>query len=238
MVIENGNWAEYAISRPKQIFMAVARFFSLPLIEFVLKVLNRGKVVGAENLPMDRGGVLIPCNHVSWVDTLLVPIFAINRFSTIPYCSPAKEELFRFPIGPIIRMWGSFPVKRRSHDIASMRRMAYYASHYRVMIFPEGTRSRTGKLLKGRPGAGWVAYQSKATVVPALVINTDKYFWPSRKRPWFGVPYTLVFGEPLDLARFYEMPESKETSQAIVNEIMAAIAALKEKHKELYIDFV
>jgi 1-acyl-sn-glycerol-3-phosphate acyltransferase len=103
------------------------------------------------------------------------------------------------------------------------------------MLFPEGTRSKTGDLLKGRAGAGWVVYKARPTVIPTLVINTQHYLWPGKKGPWFGVPYTLVFGEPMDLSRFYEMPECKATSQQIVNAVMEEIGKLKEKHKDLYI---
>ncbi len=217
--------------------MAAARLACFPFVDFFFKVVNRSRAIGLENIAGLNGGVVIASNHVSWVDTLLVPAYAAKRFSIEPFCAPGKEELFKVPLlGTIIKLWGSFPVKRRARDFTSMRRIEYLSSHYRVMLFPEGTRSKTGELGRGRSGVGWIVYNAKPVVIPALVINTEKYFWPGRKRPWFRIPYTMVFGAPLNLDRFYAMPDDKETSQAIVDEIMKEIAALKEKHKNLYLD--
>jgi len=219
----------------KRMLMSFCRFISYPPVDFFFKVMNRSRVIGRENLPKE-GGAIIASNHISGIDTILIPIFCAKRFSIEPFLAPGKEELFKIPvIGFIISLWGSFPVKRKKRDFESMRRIAHYARHYRVMIFPEGTRSKTGELLPGRSGVGWIIYHAKPVVIPTLVINTEKFFWPGKKRPWFFVPYRVVFGKPLDLSRFYEMPDSKDTSQAIADEIMNAIASLKEEHKDQYI---
>ncbi|MBI5814870.1 MAG: 1-acyl-sn-glycerol-3-phosphate acyltransferase [Nitrospinae bacterium] len=213
----------------------IARFISFPLVDIFYKIINRSRAIGVENIPKD-GGVIFASNHVSGVDTTLIPAFAASRVRPVPFVVAAKEELFRIPVvAQLIRAWGAFPVKRRQRDTESMKRIAFCARHYQLMLFPEGTRSKTGELLEGRPAVGWVVYNSRPKVIPTLVINTDKFFWPGRPRPWFGVPYTVVFGEPVDMDRFYEMPESKETSRLIAGEIMKAIAALREKHKDLYV---
>jgi len=225
----------YRISAAKMTFMSICRFLAFPLVDIFFKVLNRSSAIGVENLPKE-GGALIACNHISWVDTLIVPVFSAKRMSIEPFLAPGKEELFRIPIvRTIISVWGSFPVRRGKRDFDSMRRISYYTANYRVMIFPEGTRSKTGELLKGRAGVGWIIYHARPVVIPTLVINTERYFRLGGPRPWFFVPYKVVFGKPLDLSRFYAMDDSKETSQAIADEIMAAIAALKEEHKGEYI---
>lgn len=202
---------------------------------FFYKVLNRSRVIGLENIP-DDGCKMFASNHVSGVDTLLVPYFVIPKVGRNPILPPAKEELFKNPVmGLIMRALGSYPVKRRSRDYEAMRKSVALARTQHTMIFPEGTRTKTGELLKGRSGVGWIVYQSHPVVIPTLVINTDKFFWPGRKRPWFFIPYTVVFGKPLDLKRFYGEPNIKGTSKAIVGEIMGAISKLKEEHKNLYI---
>ncbi|HJM82898.1 MAG TPA: lysophospholipid acyltransferase family protein [Nitrospinota bacterium] len=230
------NHKEFRISRPKQILSYFLKLPCYPFFDFFYRVLNKSKAIGLNNLPANRKGVLIASNHVSGIDTTLIPLYSINKLSTTPFVAPAKEELFKVPLlGHILSAWGAFPVKRRARDISSMRRIAYYANNYQVMLFPEGTRSKTGKLLKGRAGAGWVVYKSRPVVVPTLVINTQHYFWPGRTGPWFGVPYRVVFGNPMDLTQYYKMPECKETSQKIADAIMKEIRAMKEKHKDLYI---
>ena len=207
----------------------------MPIFDVFFRLVNRSRAIGIENLPRN-GGVMIASNHVSGVDTVLIPLYAIMRFSFMPFMAPAKEELFRAPVIKwLIWLWGAFPVKRRARDYEAMKKIAYCCRKYQVMIFPEGTRSKTGELLRGRAGVGWIVYASRPTVIPTLVINTDRFFWPGKPRPWFGIPYYIVFGEPLNLSRFYEMPDCKETSQAIADEIMKAIAALREKHRDLYL---
>lgn len=225
----------YKLSWARMAFMSFCRFMAYPLVDFFFKVMNRSKAIGTENLP-EKGGALLASNHISWIDTLLIPIFSAKRLSIEPFMAPGKEELFRIPVvKTIISVWGSFPVRRGKRDFESMRRISYYASRYRVMIFPEGTRSKTGELLPGRAGVGWIIYHAKPVVIPTLVINTERYFRPGGPRPWFLVPYRVVFGKPLDLSRFYAMEDCKETGQAIADEIMRAIAALKEENKGEYI---
>lgn len=205
------------------------------LVFFFYRILNKSRAIGVDNIPKG-GGVMIAANHISGVDTLLVPFFALNRITPFPVLPPAKEELFKVPVvGFIVKILGAFPVKRRARDFNAMRKIAYLVKNAYVLIFPEGTRSKTGELLKGRAGVGWIAYNTRPAVIPTLVINSDKYFWPGKKGPWFRVPYTVVYGEPLDLVHLYENEDSKQNSQAIADAIMDAIAKLKEKHKDLYI---
>lgn len=229
--------SEFYISRTTRFLMSAARFVCFPLVDFFLKVIHRSKAIGLENISGLNGGVVFASNHISGIDTLLIPLYAAKRLSIEPFCAPGKEELFKIPVvGLILRVWGSFPVKRRSRDLKSMKRISYYSRHYRTMLFPEGTRTKTGELGKGRSGAGWVIYSARTTVIPTLVINTEYYFWPGRKRPWLRIPYTVVFGAPLNLERFYSMPDCKETSQAIADQVMKEIATLKQKHKDLQIE--
>lgn len=226
----------YRITRGMIWVFFLTRFFMYPLLWFFFRLMNRARQIGVENIPKE-GGVMIAANHVSGVDTTLIPYFVANPFRLDPVLAVAKEELFTIPvIGFIVKSLGAFPVKRRARDLESMKRIVCHMRNHKVMIFPEGTRSKTGDLLAGRPAVGWIAQNSKPIIVPTLVINTDKFFWPGRPRPWFGIPYTVVYGKPLDLTRFYGLEESKATSAIIVNEIMNGIAELKRSHRDLYME--
>ncbi len=225
----------FAVTPFAKVFAWASRLVAFPLVEIYFKLFHKTVVIGLENIPRE-GGVLLCSNHQAWVDTLLIPVAFINRWRTTPYMAPAKEELFKVPVvKTIIRLWGAFPVKRRQRDFEAMKRIAYYANHYPVMLFPEGTRSKTGELLRGRAGVGWIVHSAQPTVIPTLVINTEWYPGGKRGNKWFGVPYTVVFGKPLDLADLLEQPESKKVSQAIADRIMVAIAELREKHRGLYL---
>jgi 1-acyl-sn-glycerol-3-phosphate acyltransferase len=227
---------KYRITRGMIWVFFLTRLFIYPLLWLFFRLMNRARAIGVENIPKE-GGVMIAANHVSGVDTTLIPYFVANPFKLDPVLAVAKEELFTIPvIGFIVKSLGAFPVKRRARDLESMKRIVCHLRNYKVMIFPEGTRSKTGELLTGRPAVGWIAQNARPVVIPALVINTDKFFWPGRPRPWFGIPYTVVYGKPLDISRFYAMEEGKATSSIIVAEIMNGVAELKKTHRDLYME--
>lgn len=226
----------YRVTRGMMWVFFLTRLALYPLLWIFFRIINRARAIGLENIPKE-GGVMIAVNHVSGVDTTLAPFFVINPFRLDPVLAVAKEELFTIPvIGFIVKNLGAFPVKRKARDFDSMKRIVCHLRNHKVMIFPEGTRSKTGDLLTGRPAVGWIAQNARPAIIPALVINTDKFFWPGRPRPWFGIPYTVVYGKPLDLTRFYGMEEGKATSAIIVGEIMNGIAELKKEHRALYME--
>lgn len=199
------------------------------------KIMFRPVVIGLENIPR-TGGALIACNHISGWETIFFPyhvMMASGPFSRRRVWTPAKEELFVPPVGWVIGSWRAFPVRRRQQDFASMDRIAQLASETIVTIFPEGTRSKTGALLPGKPAVGKIIHDSKCTVIPAVVFNTN-YVTPKGKWfPRFFLPLSVVYGKPLDLSKYMAMESSKETSRLIVNEVMAAIARLQKEYAYL-----
>ncbi len=204
--------------------------------DFYWKVIYRASAIGLENVPME-GGVLICANHISNSEPMLIPYFIIDafgRFSKRRFWNPAKEELFNYgPFSWLLRSWRAFPVKRNARDITSMSRIASLAATDMVMLYPEGTRSKTGVLGPGKPAVGKIIYDSRATVVPTAVFNT-RYCLPKGSLfPRLRLPLYVVYGKPLDLSRLYALPPSKETSALIVNEVMTAIRALLEEHQHL-----
>ena len=204
--------------------------------DFYWKILYRSSAIGVENVPKE-GGVLICANHISNSEAMLIPYFVIDafgRFSPRRFWSPAKEELFHLgPFSWLLKSWRSFPIKRNARDLAGMSRIAELAATDVVMLYPEGTRSKTGALGTGKPAVGKIIYDARATVIPAAVFNT-RYCLPKGKMlPRLRVPLHVVYGKPLDLSRFYAMPHGKESAALIVNEVMAAIRALLEEHQQL-----
>lgn len=191
-----------------------------------LRLLCNIRVEGTEHLPQ-QGGVLIASNHISALDTLLLPYTILSSQGCQIVWAPAKEELFRIPlVGSILRSWGAFPVRRGKGDLRAMRQMLAHMRTDKMMLFPEGTRSRDGQLQAGKRTVGKLVYLARPTVIPTAILRAEhgsasRRFWPYQ-RPWMHIHY----GKPLDLQRFYSMPDSKATSEAIVQEIMGAIASL------------
>ena len=96
----------------------------------------------------------------------------------------------------------------------------------KMMLFPEGTRSRDGHLHEGNRMLGKIIYQAQPVVIPTLVVGTDRVWGASRWWPRWRTPVSLRYGKPVDLQPYYQRPDSKENAEAIVKEIMGAIAAL------------
>lgn len=196
---------------------------------FIFKWLNRVEVFGEEHLPK-RGeeGVMLLYNHISAIDPFLVGATAMPFFSPVWWRAPAKEELFKIPIiRAIIASWGAFPVQRGKRDLESIRKMVEMLSHSVVVIAPEGRRSADGALQKGRAGVGKILYDAHPRkVIPVRVRGVNGVLPIGKVLPRIGKRTTITYGAPIDLSRYYEMPDSAETSQQIVDRVMAEIAKL------------
>lgn len=209
------------------------RFFSWFVGDFIFYVLYQSKTIGLENIPKSEGALIAP-NHASGIETVFLPYIILNRFSSRQLWCPAKEELFSFaPLGWLLRSFRSFPVKRMSRDLSSIDTISDLAREHLVLIFPEGTRSKDGKLGKGRSAVGKIIYDSKTTVVPAAVFNTRYFMSKNAWSPNLFLPLTVVFGKPLDMTRFLKMPPEKQTYKKIVEELMNAIASIQKEYAYL-----
>jgi 1-acyl-sn-glycerol-3-phosphate acyltransferase len=189
----------------------------------------RWRVSGAENVPA-TGAVILASNHASFLDP---PLVGSGLKRDINYL--ARESLFRFPlVGALLRSWNSVPVDRDGGGAKGLKMiLGRLLDGAGIILFPEGTRTRDGKLQPARAGIGLVVAKSDAPVVPVRVFGTFEAFgrnvkFPRPKR--IGVKY----GVPM---RFEKLrAEAKECSkdrlkkiyQEIADEIMAAIAGLSE----------
>lgn len=189
----------------------------------------RVRIDGAEHIPL-KGGVLLASNHLSMLDALLIPYAVMETRGMQMVWSPAKEELFRIPVvRRVLLSWGSFPVRRGRGDLRSMRRIMTLLRDHRMMLFPEGTRSSDGRLQAGKRTIGKFIYHARPVVVPTAVSGTNRILPKGALLPSFRCSIAVRFGPPLDLRRYYDQPDSKQTAEAIVQEVMQAIAALQDE---------
>jgi 1-acyl-sn-glycerol-3-phosphate acyltransferase len=190
----------------------------------------RWRVYGAENVPA-TGGVILASNHASFLDP---PLVGSGLKRDINYL--ARESLFRFPgIGALLRSWNSVPVDRDGGGAKGLKtildRLLRGAG---IILFPEGTRTRDGKLQPARSGIGLTVIKSTAPVVPVRVFGTFEAYGRDRK---FPRPYrvTLKYGKPMRFenlraeAKTCDKARLKEIYQQVADEIMAAIAKLEPK---------
>ncbi len=208
--------------------------YAIPILLAFFHICYRIKVWGKKYVPAkgwgDKG-IIIMSNHRSHLDPFLVGIAAFPRFYR-PFFYPADAKLWKLPFfRPILHGMNCFPVFKGSKRMDVIKyHIAVINNGGSVSYFPEGARTKDGKLQPGKVGAGWIAHSTRALVIPCAVMNTD-IAMPVGKPFTLGsglrrITLKVKFGRPLDLRRYYKLPSSKETSQKISDLIMDEIAKL------------
>ena len=192
------------------------------LFHILFGILFRPAVFGKENVPMD-GPVIMAANHLSNWD----PPFA-GTYMPRPVAYMAKEELFKPAIcGWIISQLYAFPVKRGAADRAAIKTaIGILKQGLCLGVFPEGHRSKDGKLGKAEAGVSLLAAMSKAPVVPTAIIGTNKIFANGGMLP----KLQIIFGEPM----FFEGKHNdKAALEDFSKKIMENIEKLIISHSQL-----
>jgi 1-acyl-sn-glycerol-3-phosphate acyltransferase len=194
-------------------------------------------VSGIENVPA-TGAVILASNHVSVVDSLFLPLMLKRKVTFL-----AKSDYFT---GKGIKGWairsflngvGQLSIDR-SGGKASEASLDTGVEVLRgggvLGIYPEGTRSPTGKLYRGRTGVARMILEAKVPVVPVAMFDTDKAMpigtvIPKVRR------VGIVIGEPLDFSRFEGMEGDRFVLRSITDEIMVEIARLSgQEYVDVY----
>ncbi|GIE95004.1 lysophospholipid acyltransferase family protein [Paractinoplanes rishiriensis] len=187
----------------------------------------RPDVHGAAHVPR-TGAVILAANHLSVLDSFLIPLMTPRRVSFL-----AKEEHFRhWPRRTFLTAVDAIPVPRggfRAAQDALDAALRVLDGGGAFGIHPEGSRSRDGRLYRGRTGVGWLALASGAPVVPVAVQGTEKIQPVGARLPRFG-RVTVRFGTPL---RFAPPPDGKQARarRAATDQIMDAIAELSGQQR-------
>jgi len=194
--------------------------FSAYVVGIYASLLNRLEVKGGQNIP-HSGGVLLASNHISAYETIFLPWAVVRSHPLQMLWAPAKEELFQKPFQRLIySSWGAFPV-RRGRDVKAGRVLNDLLQDQKVMLFPEGTRHKDGRLGQGNRGVGKLIYDTRPLVVPTALIGLNHW-----KFPGMGAKAVIVFGPPVVFDDLYALDDCKETHQLIVERVMEGIAEL------------
>lgn len=191
------------------------------------RLLYRPRVIGRRNVPKS-GPVILASNHLSFIDSVVIPVVAPRPVQFL-----AKAHYFegRGVLGMIKRTFftaiGAVGVRRGAgrdaQDALEISKGILEAGHA-FALYPEGTRSRDGRLYRGRTGVAWLALTTGASVVPVGLIGTERLQPVGAKAPAFA-RVTVAFGEPIDVASFGPASSGKARRQA-TDAIMAEIQRL------------
>jgi 1-acyl-sn-glycerol-3-phosphate acyltransferase len=202
-----------------------------PLLRFV----GRPTVEGLEHLP-SSGPVIVAGNHLALADSLYLCLLVRRRITFV-----AKQEFFAGGglKGRLIRWFftaaGQVPIDRsggRAAQNALAAATAILDSGGIWGIYPEGSRSRDGRLYRGKTGVMRVALATGAPVVPVVVTGTDRVNPPDTRRWHFGHVH-LKICPPLDLSPYVGRPLNQPVVRQATDQLMRV---LQSHSQQEYVD--
>jgi len=178
------------------------------------------EVIGAENVPHDEA-VVVVANHQGNFD---IPV--IVGYLGITTAFIAKEELRKFPVIGRWMVLQECVLIRRGNPREALKAISAGAELIRtgksMVIFPEGSRSYSGRLLPFKPGSLKLAQKSGAAILPVTIINTC-HIMPKKKLRIHSAQIKLIVGERID--------PSKEQTTDLIERIHAEIEGNIQKYQ-------
>lgn len=189
---------------------------------FAYGYLNVKVVKGKNTLPQE-GAAVVAGNHLNIADPVLVTYAQPKR--QVHYM--AKAELYDNIVTRLLcRGYGAFPVLRGTSDLEALRHSLNILKEGKVLgIFPEGHRSKTGVIGRGKTGAVMIAYKANAPIYPFAVYSKRKVFTPFCK-------YTIAFGDPVMPADLGIVEGTASEYRNATRKLMEIITELQNECKE------
>lgn len=209
-----------------------ARITLRGIVILLAKLLTRTQVMGLEHIPKE-GGVLLTANHLSAVDPALV-FMCLDRQDSQGFV--AKEHQRNFFYRTIVNLIGGIWLNRYEADTQALRKARTHLINGGIFgIAPEGTRSPTGSLIRGKTGAAYLAEISQVPVQPIAIYGSEN---AGHRIIRFERPEIHVsFGE------LYKLPKVDRKNREVglqrnTDEIMCRIAAmLPTDYRGVYADY-
>jgi 1-acyl-sn-glycerol-3-phosphate acyltransferase len=198
------------------------------VFRFIYATYFRWRVYHPERVPL-TGPVILASNHASFIDP---PLIGAGLERAVNYL--ARNTLFDVPVvGSLLRSWKVVPVDREGGGGAGLKAILdRLLDGGVILLFPEGTRTRDGKLRPARSGIGLTVIKSDAPVVPVRVFGTFEAYGRHLRFPR-PRPVAVKYGRPMNLeklraeAKTCSKQRLKEIYQEVADKIMAAIAKLE-----------
>ena len=192
-----------------------------------LRIMFRPRYLDRSKIPVD-GPLIIAANHLSHIDPAFI-MTAVKR----PISYMSKKEHFDGAVRRLVfKKVGVIPVDREAGGTDALDgALNVLKNGGAIGIFPEGTRSKTGVMGKGKTGVARLASSTGAAVVPVAIRQTGDV-WPISKRiprPWRKFYYK--FGDPI---YFESSKVNSDTLREFTDEVMQNIAQLSKECEEYW----
>ena len=194
------------------------------LAKLLARFLFSMKVVHPERM-VEEGPLIIAVNHSSYFDP---PLAGICSRRGVYYL--ARKTLLKWPFfGPLFPAMNVIPVERDGNDMSALREVIKKVKEGNaIILFPEGTRSKDGKLQPGRAGIGLVIAKTRAPVLPMRIFGAYEAF-PKGSKALHLTNITVSIGKPIYFKTEDIEPTTRDTYQHLSDRVMEAIAALKSE---------
>lgn len=208
------------------------KFVSRMTLGPLARALFRATIIGKKNVPRS-GPVILASNHLSFIDSVVITLFAPRPVSFL-----AKDSYFTgtgikgFASRTFFRGIGAIPVSRGAGQAAQQALdagLGLLNEGEAFAIYPEGTRSRDGRLYRGKTGVAWLALTAGVPVVPVALQGTDKV-QPIGSTGIRPAKVTIQFGAPLDLSK-HGKADSGRARRHATDEVMDAIAQMSGQER-------
>ena len=209
--------------------VAVATFRpGLPLIDrlivhnwsqvFLAATLVKLEIVGQEHVDPDRSYIFVS-NHLSDID---IPAHFLACSNPVRYL--AKKELFAVPIfGFILRRLGFIRVDRQAgpgaHRVVNEQVKGTVGLGRSLIIYPEGTRSRTAEMAPFKKGAFRIAWDNDMAVLPMAISRSAYDIWPPGSKIIRRGSIRIVMGPPLEISDFADIGALRDEAEAVVHKL-------------------
>lgn len=220
-----------------------------PAIAIFMNLLNRTLITGRKNIAGFKGPWILASNHLTLLDDMFIgPILLfpemLRGYKWIPYHAPEESNFYKKKlIAMFMKQVKSVPLVRGDGVFQEgMNKLIEAVKSGGILhIFPEGTRTRTGKIGEAKPGVGRIVYETRAPVIPIYHQGLEKVLPIGSGIPRIGNEIRIAIGEPMYFEDQLKQDSETRTWRAISRRIIEAIheqqaiAEAKWGHKPIII---
>jgi 1-acyl-sn-glycerol-3-phosphate acyltransferase len=207
--------------------MAMARYVAQRmLLGGVVRGILTVRILGRERISGLRGAFVVVANHSSHLDAPLIFTTLPRRLARYLAAGAAADYFFdvKWRKGLTALFFNAFPIHRSGMDRPASEARSLLQRGVPLLVFPEGTRSRTGRIGTFKSGAAALANAANVPCVPVAIIGAGIAHprgskWPKAGRPPVGV----VFGDPV-------FAEAGETPSDYMRRVRGEVQRLHDEH--------